>query len=226
MHYAPLRDTGGWDCLWVHFNPRPAWLDALKLPRAGKGIGCFHVAQAKQRKLIELALRRCVDYANFASAGDMYGGFGQELALAALEEAIFLVARELTLSGGSAALSEPVRKVVELLDRHLAQEHSLTVLAREARLSPSRLTHRFKEETGESVIGYLMKLRLRRAAQMLQLPERSVKEVAFSVGFRSPFYFSRQFRNHFNTSPQEFQRRALAGPKPRSKRSNSRKKKA
>jgi len=218
MHYAPARDTGGWDCLWAHFNPRPGWLEALKLPRVGRGLYRLHVVSARDRKPLDLALRRCIEY-----SGAAYGGYAQELALAALEEVVFLIARETARAGGGKPLSPVVRRVVDVLNERMAEGHSLAALAREAHLSPSRLTHRFKAETGESVIGYLLKLRLRRAAQMLQEPGRSIKEVAFAVGFRSPFYFSRQFRSHFHASPLDYQRRTQApGPAARRKKTAGR----
>jgi AraC family transcriptional regulator of arabinose operon len=201
MNYGPLPQ-GGWDCLWVHFNPRPEWLDALKLPRAAKGLFKYRIDSMKKRKLISDALRRCVAYSS--AANQMHA---QELAFAALEEAFFLIARERAQDEHHPALSAPIRRVVERLREDLAAQHSLISLGRIAQLSPTRLTHRFKQETGESVIAYLLKLRLRRAGLLLQSSEKSVKEISFETGFASPFYFSRQFRRHFRMSPSIYRER-------------------
>jgi transcriptional regulator GlxA family with amidase domain len=62
-------------------------------------------------------------------------------------------------------------------------------------------------ETGDSIIAYLMKLRLRHAAKLLALPELSVKEVAHASGFSSQYYFSRQFRSHFSLSPLGYRKK-------------------
>ncbi|MBI3831318.1 MAG: helix-turn-helix domain-containing protein [Planctomycetes bacterium] len=204
MHYAPIF-PGAWDCLWVHFNPRPEWLDALKLPRAGKGLFKYRFESAKKRRPISDALRRCVAY---SQSSDLL--HAQELAFSSLEEALYLVARERKQDARHPALSEPVRRVVDHLSGDLAARHTLASLGRVARLSATRLTHRFKAETGESVIAYLLKLRLRRGAVLLQASEKSVKEIAYATGFASPFYFSRQFRRHFRMSPVAYRSRVAS----------------
>ena len=198
-HYGPL--SVGWDCLWVHFIPRPTWLSALVLPAAGKDLYRFTIRDSKARRQIRAALFRCCGHTQTA-----IGGFSQELAMNALEEAIFLVARENALSGGLRPLSPPIRSVLEHMTDTLSERHNLADLARVGRLSASRLTHRFKEETGESVIDYLLKLRLRQASRLLEFSAQSIKEVAYEVGFKSPFYFSRQFHHFFDMSPRQFRR--------------------
>jgi AraC family transcriptional regulator of arabinose operon len=96
---------------------------------------------------------------------------------------------------------------MEHLTAHLGEPQDVPGLARLAGLSPSRFAHRFKEETGDSVIAYLMKLRLREGARLLEFSGRSVKEVAGDVGFESPFYFSRQFRRQYGQSPRAYLRK-------------------
>ncbi|MCW8132760.1 MAG: helix-turn-helix domain-containing protein [Planctomycetota bacterium] len=212
MHYAPVLPQG-WDCLWVHFNPRPEWLEALSLPRVGKGLGRMRLEGRRARGLVTEALRRCVAYVE-----GMDRMFAQDLAFAALEEALFLLARAKAQDAKHPALSLPILAVVDALHENLAGGHSLASLARLARLSPTRLTHRFKRETGDSVIAYLLKLRLRRASQLLQAGGKSVKEIAFETGFASPFYFSRQFSRHFRMSPAAYRARVTQAPKPKKSR--------
>jgi len=195
MHYAPLLPKG-WDCFWVHFNPPPAWLPALRWPRAGKGLFKLRLRNAPTRREAAAALRRCMAYAAREA-----GPFGQELAYTALGEAVFLIARERAADPRAPVLSDAVRRVTEHMEETPAARHTLASLARLAGYSPTRLTHRFKHETGESVIAYLLKLRLRRAAGLLQATGRTIKEIAFETGFASQFYFSRQFQRHYATSP-------------------------
>lgn len=204
MHYAPILPKG-WECLWIHFTPRPAWLDALHLPRVGKGLYRYNIAGARARKPVVVALKRCIAFVESAERN-----FAQELAYSALEEALYLIARVKAQDARHPALSAPIHAVVTTLREDLARTHSLESLARVARLSPTRLTHRFKQETGESVIAYLLKLRLGRAASLLQTTQKSVKEIAFETGFASPFYFSRQFGRHFQMSPAAFRTRVTS----------------
>jgi AraC family transcriptional regulator of arabinose operon len=201
-HYGPL--PGGWDCLWAHFIARPAWLSALSLPSAGKGIYRLHISNPKAHRQICRSLTRCV---SFAKAID--SGFSQELAMNALEEAVYLAARENAYDGRERPLSPVIRRVLEHLGESYAEPQSLARLARLGGLSASRLTHIFKDETGDSIIAYLLKLRLRQGARLLEFSDRSVKEVAYEVGFKSPFYFSRQFHSFFAMSPKQYRQKVL-----------------
>ena len=67
-------------------------------------------------------------------------------------------------------------------------------------MSVSTLEHRFREETGETVFQALRRIRLEQSRPYL-IRGASVKEVAAAVGFSTPFYFSKVFRDHFGTSP-------------------------
>lgn len=55
-----------------------------------------------------------------------------------------------------------------------------------------------------SPIGYLLKLRLHKAAAMLSISDLSIAAVAFRCGFEDSNYFSRQFRREFDQSPSRF----------------------
>jgi AraC family transcriptional regulator, arabinose operon regulatory protein len=210
-HYAPL-EPDGWDCLWAHFIPRPAWINMLRLPAAGQGLFRLRVADRSTRGLLRAAFFRVIKYSQTVPVS-----FGQELAMSALDEIAWLLARESALSAGEKRVSPSVRCVMECLAEDLAGKHTLAALARVAHLSPSRLTHRFKEETGEAVIAYLLRQRLQHAARLLELSGQRIKEVSQTVGFASPFYFSRQFRKAFGVSPREYAKRGLHGLEEKSK---------
>ena len=189
----------GWAFTWAHFIPRPLWVAWLAFPPEGKGLRRLRVASEGARGAIRAAFLRC-HHESEAGAG----GLGEDLALNGLEEVLLRAAREQALVGGERALSPGVRRAVEHLAERLAEPHRIADLARLARLSPSRFAHRFKDETGDSAIAYLLKLRLRQAARLLEFSGRGVKEVAGDVGFECPFYFSRQFRKHYRMSPREY----------------------
>ncbi len=128
--------------------------------------------------------------------------------MSCLEEAIFLAARENALSNDEKRLSPGIRRAVEHLSLSYRQSHTLAQLARLANLSPSRFAHRFKDETGDAVIAYLLKLRLRDAAQQLELSSNSIKEICSSVGYSSAAHFSRHFRKLYGMSPRQYREKA------------------
>ena len=192
---------GGWEFLWAHVIARPHWIGLLALPLAGKGLRKLSIADAPDRRRMRAAFQRC-----HADARGGQGGLAEELALNALEEVLLLASRARTLAAREQPLSPGIRRAVERLAERPSESHGVPVLARLAGLSPSRFAHRFKAETGSAPIAYLLKLRMRQAARLLEFSGRSVKEIAGDVGFESPFYFSRQFRKHFAMSPTSYRR--------------------
>jgi len=82
-------------------------------------------------------------------------------------------------------------------------------LAREFGLSPSRLQHLFKEQTGARLGQWLVELRLQRAARLLAESNKSVKEVAWAVGYSHTSSFVRAFERVFHQAPGRFQRQML-----------------
>ena len=134
------------------------------------------------------------------------GDLSRELALNGLEEVLLLAVRE---GAGGRPVDPRVRKVLDLISSDLAADYDVPGLAREVALSPSRLSHLFKEEVGEPVMGAVIRLRLNQAARLLEHTVDDIGAIAREVGFGSPYYFSRQFRRHFGMSPRQY--RATAG---------------
>jgi AraC family transcriptional regulator of arabinose operon len=87
------------------------------------------------------------------------------------------------------------------LERALEESLTLEEVAQGVHLSPSSLSHRFREEFGVSPMRYRETQRLRRARFLLLTTDLPVKAIAGEVGYTNPFHFSRRFRIHFGHSP-------------------------
>ena len=74
-------------------------------------------------------------------------------------------------------------------------------------LSESRFSHKFKEKTGLPPLSYFLSLKLERAKEMLASSDLTVGEIACSVGFESPLYFSRFFKQQIGESPSHYKNR-------------------
>ncbi len=55
--------------------------------------------------------------------------------------------------------------------------------------------------TGEPPVGLIRRIRLKRAAELMEKKFGSISEVAFEVGFSNPAYFSECFKKQFGISP-------------------------
>lgn len=71
-------------------------------------------------------------------------------------------------------------------------------------LSRVQLYRRLKADTGMTPNELLRTYRLARAARLLTTSDLTVAEIAYRVGFSSPSYFSRCFREQFDILPQDF----------------------
>jgi transcriptional regulator GlxA family with amidase domain len=79
-------------------------------------------------------------------------------------------------------------------------------LAASLRLSPSRLRHLFRAETGLPIGRYILKRRLEVAAHLLRTSYLSVKEVSEAARFKNTSHFVREFHKSFGTPPREYRR--------------------
>jgi two-component system response regulator YesN len=104
-----------------------------------------------------------------------------------------------------------VEAAIAYLDQHYAGEVSVEDVARSAFISPSRLSHVFKDATGMSLIDYLTQIRIDRAQHLLAETDRTVAEICFELGIQSPTYFTRLFRRMTGTSPSQYRHAALSG---------------
>ena len=103
---------------------------------------------------------------------------------------------------------EPVARVQAYLRENLSSALTVPELATMAGFSPSHFSARFRSATGFSVTEYVKRLRMARARQLLIVTESSIAEIAASVGYPDPFYFSRQFSAVNHASSRDFRARA------------------
>jgi AraC family transcriptional regulator len=90
------------------------------------------------------------------------------------------------------------------LGERLDTELHLDEVASVACLSPFHFHRIFRGMTGETVAGYVRRLRLQRAATQLRTGGESVTQVALGAGYESLEGFSRAFHEHFGCAPSEW----------------------
>jgi len=96
-------------------------------------------------------------------------------------------------------------KVKETILNHIGDEQlSVESLAEEIGFSRVHLYRKVNGLIGMSVNELIRKLRLQRAAQLLQQEWGSVSQVAYEVGFSNLSYFSKVFKEEFGMLPSEY----------------------
>ncbi|HXQ38124.1 MAG TPA: AraC family transcriptional regulator [Anaerolineales bacterium] len=97
-----------------------------------------------------------------------------------------------------------VEQVINLLSEDLSRDLNLTALAASVNLSPSRLRHLFKDETGLTPARYLKHLRLERARELLEGSFMRLKEVMPLVGINDESHFVRDFKKAHGLPPRQY----------------------
>lgn len=102
--------------------------------------------------------------------------------------------------------AEVVRKVKEYIRSNLKNDITMEQIADLTHLNPDYTTRIFRNRTGMTIRGYLIKKRMERAKTLLQTTGLSVSEVAMESGYDNFSYFIRVFRQYFGVTPKQFRR--------------------
>jgi AraC-like DNA-binding protein len=100
----------------------------------------------------------------------------------------------------------PVQQAQRYIDKHLNRHLTIEKVARAVRLSRTRLTHRFRVETGQSLNEYITARRIEEAKLLLRESEWSIEYISHASGLSAPSYFAALFRRHTGLSPTAYRR--------------------
>jgi two-component system, response regulator YesN len=97
-------------------------------------------------------------------------------------------------------------KAKEYIDEHFAEAITLEEAAEHVGLSPYYFSKLFKDRFGITFIDYITEIRMKRAKELMENPDVSVKEVCYTVGYKDPNYFSRVFKKYTGLTPSEYRK--------------------
>ena len=86
-------------------------------------------------------------------------------------------------------------------------ELNVDTLASKMGLGRSQFYRKIKALTNYSPVELLRSIRLKQARELLTSTSRSVSEIAYEVGFSTPAYFTRCYREAFGETPSELRER-------------------
>lgn len=103
------------------------------------------------------------------------------------------------------AEQEFISNFEDFIEENIADSQlSVDEVANHLGLSKSQMYRKIKSLTDLSPNEYIRLIRLRRSKEILSKTSKSVSEVAYEVGFSSPSYFTKCFKDLYNTSPTEY----------------------
>lgn len=106
---------------------------------------------------------------------------------------------------GPKGLPPPVlKRAIEYIEAHLADDLSLAALADAANYSPYHFARLFKASTGTPPHGYVIRRRVERARLLLAATDRPLAQIAQEVGFASGSHLARHFRRIVGVAPGDY----------------------
>jgi AraC-like DNA-binding protein len=97
-----------------------------------------------------------------------------------------------------------VDSAIHFMQEHINDNISLISLSKTYNYSVSRFSNLFKQKTGYAPIDYFLQMKMQKACQLLDFSDRSIKDIAFSMGFEDQYYFSKRFRKIIGVSPKKY----------------------
>ncbi len=98
--------------------------------------------------------------------------------------------------------NEFIQKALSYINENISEtELSVEVLASEVFLSRSQLYRKIKTLTGVSVNEFIRNVRLEKAKELIEFGNDNINEISYKVGFSSPSYFTKCFKEKFGYLP-------------------------
>lgn len=98
------------------------------------------------------------------------------------------------------------QRIIEHLERHLADKLTLDDLAATFNMGRTQLNILFKRTAGTGIISYFNQLKIERAKAYIREEFYNLTEIADLLGYSSVHYFSRHFKRAVGMTPSEYAR--------------------
>lgn len=104
----------------------------------------------------------------------------------------------------SAEESDIVSNIKLIINTYYSSNITLNQISHRLSESKSTICHKFKSETGYSIIEYKINKQLEEARNMIAISDMSISNIAYLTGFASAAYFTKSFKQKYNCSPKEY----------------------
>lgn len=118
----------------------------------------------------------------------------------------FMVSLEKQRNFSNKRIEKVIRKVCFEIRENIGQEMDFQRYAEENHMGYSYFRKMFKQYTGIAPLQYQLDLKIQRAREMLISTDKTIKEIAFELGFQSIHYFSRIFKKKTGMAPSEIRK--------------------
>ena len=99
--------------------------------------------------------------------------------------------------------------VHSLMEASVHEKLELETLAREVNLSKFHFIKKYRELTGSTPVNHFIHLKIIRACDLLDITNKSIKEISYAIGYEDAYYFSRIFKKVMGISPSQYRNSSL-----------------
>lgn len=196
ISYKP-DENDPWTYLWIEVNGSAA--QAL-FQKAGftKETPVFH---DKEQKLKEI----------FCSLLESMEGKSNDLiASAKVYQLLFEIIQN--RSNEKKEIQHETKDVIKKICSYINENYTRSTLttasiAKHFFMNEAYLSRIFKKQTGFTITRYIYDIRMQKARLLLLSGRLNVQEVAYSVGFNDPLYFSKQFKKYSHLTPSKYKKK-------------------
>ena len=105
---------------------------------------------------------------------------------------------------------ELIEKVIRIIEDNIHNpDFNIDVLSREIGLGRTNLFAKIKGITGQTPNNFIMNTKLKRGMQLLTSTNMDISEIAYELGFNSPSYFIKVFKDLFGATPASYRKKEL-----------------
>jgi len=97
-----------------------------------------------------------------------------------------------------------IDKIISFINNNYTRSLKLNEIAGMASMNSSAFCRYFKENTGKTLLQYVMEMRVGYACKLLALGEMDISQIAVECGFDSITHFNRTFKQLVNLTPTQY----------------------
>ena len=197
QNYRTDPEEGYWNVLWVHFYGSAARYYYRKFLQINNDCP---VGKLRENTLSRWILRSILSMDPAESSLFEWRLRASTYMMQLLAEIMLSTIEMLSVENAP----KYVLDIHEYLQEHYTEKLTLDALGKKFALNPGYLQKQYKRYFGRSPIECQLDLRHSRAKELMRTTHKSIGEISTELGFESPSYFARQFKQLEGITPQEF----------------------
>lgn len=103
----------------------------------------------------------------------------------------------------SLTTADLVPEIIRLIETHYMDDINLMQISQQYHINYVHLSRSFKEQTGTTFTDFLLRVRMKKAEELIERCGRSEKETASLVGYSNPYYFASSYKKYKNSLKED-----------------------